>query len=234
MRFCSVHFAIAAVCCAMMSVMPFPATAKETFHVKDASGYSLVLTVESKDENGYCSGKGTVELRDAKGTLIQTFSSDDLCMDIGNASTASAGAVELGGGQSPVIIDDFNFDGSKDIAIRNGNDSGYGGPSYDIHVWNLTKKAFVKSDELTALAHENLGMFQVDAKRKRLITFAKSGCCWHKTSEYEVRPGKGLQLVREFTEDAMDGKTVILTERQLVNGVWKTKTEKKSVSEYYK
>lgn len=133
-----------------------------------------------------------------------------------------------------MIFDDFNFDGSEDLAIRNGNQSGYGGPSYDVYVYNSTRKQFVLSNELTALAYENLGMFQTDHKRKRIITFAKSGCCWHITTEYTVVPKKGLQKVYEMEEDAMDGEYVTVTTRNLINNKWASQSKKYKIKDYYK
>jgi hypothetical protein len=51
-----------------------------------------------------------------------------------------------------------------------------------------------------------------------------------------VVPGKGLRKVRSVTEDATKDpdKFVIVTEKNLVGGVWKTTTKKFSVKEYYK
>ena len=86
------------------------------------------------------------------------------------------------------------------MRFRNGNNSSYGGPSYDVYVYNRTHKAFVPSVELTDLATSNLGMFTVDARRKRLIVFNKGGCCIHQTVEYAVVPRVGLQKVYEKIE----------------------------------
>lgn len=147
----------------------------------------------------------------------------------------SVNVIQLYNEQSPLIFDDFNFDGTEDIAIRNGNQSGYGGPSYDIYVNNSTKKQFVPSEELTALAYENLGMFQTDPERKRIITFAKSGCCWHITKEYAVIPKKGLRKVYEMEEDATgDGENMKVITRNWVNNKWVVKTKKYKIDDYYK
>ena len=92
------------------------------------------------------------------------------------------------------------------------------------------------SNELTALAYENLGMFQTDAKRKRIITFAKSGCCFHVTSEYAVIPNKGLKLVHEVTEDATGtGEQVEVTTKSynLHTKKWRTTLKKYPLDQYY-
>ncbi|MDR9779032.1 hypothetical protein RJJ65_41520, partial [Rhizobium hidalgonense] len=88
---------------------------------------------------------------------------------------------------------------------------------------------------LTALAYDNLGMFQTDLKRKRIITFAKSGCCFHVTSEYAVIPNKGLKLVHEVTEDAMGGEQVKVTTKSynLHTKKWRTTLKKYPLDQYY-
>lgn len=69
----------------------------------------------------------------------------------------------------------FNFKGSEDLAICNGHEGPYGGPPYDMYVFHKTKNKFVSSEDLSALTYENLDMFEVDSKRKRMITHAKEG-----------------------------------------------------------
>lgn len=78
-------------------------------------------------------------------------------------------------------------------------------------------------------------MFQIDAAKKRIITFNKSGCCYHITSEYMVVPNKELLLVREFIEVVVtSGEKVEVTDRNLVNGKWKEKTKYYPIDQYYK
>ena len=206
------------------------------FEIKNGSKI-YNATIESADCNGgNCSGKGSVTIT-AKhdNNFEQKIVSEDLYFDVNNAQP-TVNVIEIYGEQSPLIFEDFNFDGNEDLAVRNGNNSGYGGPSYDIYVYNITRKKFVLSDELTDLVSENLGMFKTDPKRKRLKTFSKSGCCWHITTEYEIIPKKGLQMVYELTEDAtsIDGEFVTVTTKNLVNKKWKVKVEKFKISDYYK
>ena len=201
---------------------------------KGSAQYSATVSVDSCS-NDNCEGKGTIKLFDKKtNQLFQTLSSEDLYFFLDSNQHPTVNIIELYDEQSPLIFDDFNFDGTEDLAIRNGNNSGYGGPSYDVYVFNKTKKQFVPSAALTSLANENLGMFQTDHKRQRLITFSKSGCCWHMTTEYAVVPQKGLQKVYELEEDAHNGETVLVTERNLVNARWTKKVKKYTTSEYYK
>ena len=206
-----------------------------TFAIKNGSKiYAAEISIENCD-NDNCEGKGVIKLFDKKtARLFQTLTSDDLYFFLDSAQKSTTNIVQLYGEQSPLQFDDFNFDGTEDLAVRNGNNSGYGGPSYDVYVYNATKNQFVLSRELTTLTIENLGMFRTDKRRKRLITYAKAGCCWHITTEYDVVPNKGLQKVYEFEEKALDGEFVTVTTRNLRNGKWVSRSKKYKVSDYYK
>jgi len=208
---------------------------QNNFTINDGSEvYYAIISVDSCTQNN-CEGKGTIKLFDKKtDKLFQTFVSDDLYFFFDNSGNPTVNIIQLYNEQSPLIFEDFNFDGSEDLAIRNGNNSGYGGPSYDVYVYHRNKKKFVVSEELTQLAYENLGMFQTDHERKRIITFQKSGCCWHITTEYSVVPKKGLVKVFELEEDAQGGEFVIVTTRELINDKWISKEEIFKLDDYYK
>ncbi len=209
--------------------------AQRTFILnKGSNNYTVEITVENCYD-GTCEGAGTVELFDKKTKQsFQILTSEDLYFYIDSTQSLTVNVIELYGEQSPLIFNDFNFDGSEDLAIRNGNNSGYGGPSYDVYVYNITKKQFELSEELTTLALENLGMFQTDQKRKIITTYAKSGCCWHIKTEYKVDPKTGLVKVYELEEDAQNDEYVTVTTRKLVNNKWKSSVKKYKINEYYK
>lgn len=209
----------------------------QQFYIKDASVlYDVQLDVTCDQDR--CSGKGNMILYSKGSTKVfQKLSSDDLFFYLGEDFRPSTNIVELYGEQSPLIFDDFNFDGTEDIAVRNGNYGSYGGPTYDVYVYNKTRKKFVLSDDLSSLTQENLGMFEVDYERKRIITFNKSGCCYHITQEYIVEPKKGLIEVKSIEEDARNsvgGDRVEVTERNLINGKWVETIKYYSIDQYYK
>ncbi|BBF87872.1 probable exported protein [Aquitalea magnusonii] len=131
--------------------------------------------------------------------------------------------------------DDFDFDGHIDFAVQKDNTGPYGGPTYRVYLYDTARKQFVLNDELSTLTEENLGLFQVDAKRKRLRTFAKSGCCYHETTDYQFDARHHLQAVERLIEDAQDpaGKEVRVTRETLVNGRWKTSTRRYALDAYY-
>lgn len=112
---------------------------------------------------------------------------------------ASANLVERPYGEQSVLIhDDFDFDGRKDFAIQDGNNSCYGGPSFQIFL--RRGKGFKKSEAFTRLAQEYCGMFGVDAKQKQLSTFWKSGCCQHGFETWGVVGGVPVER-NDTTED---------------------------------
>lgn len=202
--------------------------------IQGSLNYYATISVKTCAENN-CEGNGTIKLylKNSK-KLIQTLTSENLYFSLDKTNYPTVNIIELYGEQSPLIFDDFNFDGTEDLAIRNGNHSSYGGPSFDVYVYNITRNQFILSDELTELASKNLGMFQTDRKKKRLITFAKSGCCWHITKEYLVIPNYGLLKVHELEEDATDKEFVIVTTRDLINNEWISKKEKLKIEDYHK
>jgi len=196
------------------------------FEVKNASkNYDAIIQVENCYD-GRCSGKGTVELFDHKNTKVQTFASDNLVLEIDQTEKPRLGKmIQLTNKQNSVIINDFNFDGTEDIAVRNGNMGNYSAASYDVYVFNSTRMAFVKSKELTDLASSALDIFDVDVKRKRLISYGKSGCCDIFTTEYAVIPNKGLDKVFEKEEDmTVEGRVKVIT-KEKINNKWVTKTK---------
>ncbi|GAB0157327.1 hypothetical protein CHRYSEOSP005_26000 [Chryseobacterium sp. Alg-005] len=210
-------------------------SAQQQFELKNASeNYDVKLKVENCS-NVECSGRGSIELFNKRTSQkFQTLTSDNLFFYLNEEQKPTANIIQLYDEQSPLIFEDFNFDGPEDVAIRNGNESGYSGPSYDVYVFNITRKQFVLSEELTALAHDNLGMFNTDPERKRLITYSKSGCCWHLTTEYTVLPQRGLFKVYELEEDATGGEKVKVTKKEFINDQWITNIKEYPIKEYYK
>ncbi|WP_288382031.1 FG-GAP repeat protein [uncultured Acinetobacter sp.] len=207
----------------------------QVFEIKNGSKHYDAI-IDMACEKNECGDKAEVKLfKKGSKAVFQAFHSDELTMYLDENFMPSVNVIELYGEQSPLIFDDFNFDGTQDLAIRNGHYGPYGGPVYDIYVFNQSKQKFVLSQELSVLTQENLGMFQLDKKRKRIIALNKSGCCYHIRSEYQVVPKKGLLLVREFIEDELtsNGNQVKVTDRHLINGKWKEKVKYYPSEKYY-
>lgn len=121
------------------------------------------------------------------------------------------------GEQSLIMYDDFNFDGKKDFAICDGQNSCYHGPSFKIYL--STPNGFLYNKDFTKLAQEYCGMFDIDAQAKRIYTMTKSGCCWHKSTEFMVINNKpqAIKIVTDeqdlpfntTTEETWNGKSMV-------------------------
>ena len=199
------------------------AFAQQKFQLKNASKiYDVNVTVDSCG-NGSCDGKLKVELfKKPARKSFQTFDFDSTAFSIDEAEMVNAKM--LYDSQSIVFLEDYNFDGMEDLAIRDGNNGGYGGPSYQVYLYSPKIKKFVHNDRFTDLNQSPyLGATEVDKKKKVLRTFSKSGCCWHQTEEFAVvnnRPKK----VYEWTQDATiaDENKVKITTKRLIKGKWRT------------
>lgn len=116
------------------------------------------------------------------------------------------------GSQSVLIYEDFNFDGNKDLALMNGYQSCYGGPSFDIYL--ATTSGFEYSKSFSALGNEYCGMFTIDEEAQSIHTMVKSGCCWHQFSEFSVVDNEP-KLIRTLTMDAFSGQEPYFIEEVL-------------------
>ncbi|WP_417582945.1 XAC2610-related protein [Nitrincola sp.] len=101
------------------------------------------------------------------------------------------------GDQSLIIYEDFNFDGEKDFAIKNGYYSCYGGPSFLIYI--NKSNGFYLDNDFTSVAQEYCGIFGVDTETETIHAMTKSGCCWHRFDTYKVEDGK-LEIVQSIEE----------------------------------
>lgn len=121
------------------------------------------------------------------------------------------------------VFEDFNFDGYEDLAIWNGTNGGYGGPSYNIYLYKSGR--FYLNKKLSKLTEGvYLGLFFTQFKKKRLITFSKSGCCYHETEIYTLVQNNPL-LVEKEIEYFIEGNKFQET-RKLVKGRWIKRTKK--------
>ena len=131
--------------------------------------------------------------------------------------------------QNLLLFGDFNFDGQQDLAVRNGNNAGYGGPSYDIYLFDPQSPTLVLSTSFSALTRdENLGMFGIDPVTKSLHTQSKSGCCWRQSATWQIQDNLPVK-VAEKTEVVqkpsqaspfMPYGYVDVTNRELKSGQW--------------
>ena len=173
---------------------------------------------QSASEN--CAEKGTINVF-KDNTFLQQIKSNDLSVAFDKINQTEAKEVALYDESAPIIFDDFNFDGSKDLAIRDGNNSGYGGPSYDIYLYDKNSGVFIFNKDFTDLATNYLGMFNIDNNNKEIITLQKSGCCIHYTEKWRIVSNV---LQKFYDETVQGGLFDVITQKDLVNGEWKEKT----------
>ncbi|MFT4094322.1 MAG: hypothetical protein QM640_11850, partial [Niabella sp.] len=130
--------------------------------------------------------------------ILKTFSDyfPDYLLNEKNEAIANIKELPYGS-QSVLLYEDYNFDGVKDLALMNGNNSCYSGPSFDIYL--AENSGFKYSDAFSVLSNEYCGMFQVDGEKKTISTMTKSGCCWHQYSTFTVvnNEPKPLKVVEE-------------------------------------
>ncbi|ROP63077.1 uncharacterized protein DUF1311 [Enterobacter sp. BIGb0383] len=180
-----------------------------------------------EDSYPRCEGSGMLDVfAKGSGKLVQHLPLSTVFLELDSTGKATTNLVEMyGDNNSGLVIDDMNFDGHDDIALRAGNEGAYGGPSYDVYLYQSVSKRFVLSDALTQLGSENLGLFGVDPERKTLTTWTKSGCCWHQSSVWKVENNQPV-LIEEITEDATNPNLpdkMTITTRKLVNGKWQVR-----------
>lgn len=151
--------------------------------------------------------------------------SDDVSVEFDDDGKVKINVHELPyGEQSLIMYEDFDFDGVKDFAIKDGNTSGYGGPSFQIY---LDKKGkLIHHEGLTELAHDYLGMFYVNNKNKTIETMSKSGAAWHSYSTFKIINGKVI-LTNLIEEDARYYPFFIIEETKISKG---KKTVEKRIS----
>ena len=208
---------------ALVMLFATSAFAQKTFDLKDASAYFDIKVKVAKCDDMYCSGKATFSFYKKGGTTAyQTISVADTSIQLDDSGAALVNTTLLYDKQSVVDVGDFNFDGMEDVAICNGNNGSYGGPSYNIYLSSKAAKKFVYNPVFTKTL-VGLGMFEVDKDKKQLTTFNKDGCCWHTTEKYSVVNDRPVK-VWEQTEDATikDETKVKVTTKTLVGGKWKT------------
>ena len=185
---------------------PPPGPTLCTFDVKGATRFVLSAPCTKKDDLERCVGPASLVVREGDAE-VQRIPLERVCPQ---------GDDEQPG---PLVRGDFDFDGREDFAVQTGEDGSYGGPSYDVFLRDAAGK-FVRSEALSRITHETLGLFQVDVAHERLITFGKSGCCWHVTETLAVENGVPKPVARDV-EDATDDAVVVETHERLVGGVWR-------------
>jgi len=170
--------------------------------------------------------KGWVAIYDKKtNTELIKLYSNELAFDL-HGGKVLANILNIPyGEQSLIQYQDYNFDGIKDLAIMDGQNSCYHGPSFKIYLAN--NRSFHLNEDFTKLAQGGCGMFNLDPAKKMIFTMFKSGCCWHQYSNYIVENNVPKVVYIETVDASQDesGKvSIVTTTERLVGGKWEKKT----------
>ena len=197
--------------------------AQKTFEIKDASKFFDIKVKVATCDDTSCTGKATFSFYKKGGSVpYQVINLRDTYVELTNDGTPLVNTTLLYDAQSVINIDDYNFDGMEDVAICNGTNGSYNGPSYNVYLSSRAAKKFVYSPSFTALG-QHLGMFTVNKDKKQLETFDKSGCCWHITERYSVVAGRPKKVFEEVEDATIQDETKVkVTTKTLINGRWKT------------
>ena len=217
----------------LLFLLPSGVFGQEKFDIKNASKIYDVRVEVEKCVDWKCEGDAKfLVFKKGAAKPFQVFSSPTEFM---REEVELKNSKALYDAQSVVFFEDYNFDGTADLAIRDGFNGGYGGPSYQIYLFSPRAKKFVHSDSFTKLAQGvYLGMFEIFKKRKRLRTLSKDGCCWHQMEEFAVvnnRPKKILEVTEDATVAGGDGERVKVTTRKLVAGRWRNSVKYERLKE---
>jgi hypothetical protein len=208
------------------SMFVLSAIAQKTFEFRNSSKiYNVRLAVESCGEN-VCSGEAKFSIfRKGNHRAFQTLTTSTEFMAQG---AKHPDPNILYNYQHLVFFEDYNFDGSKDLAIRDGNHNYDHGPSYQIYLYSPKTKKFVHNRAFTNLNQSKyVGAMQVDQKKKVLRVFSRIYSRWESTEEFKVVRGIRLKKVYQRTEDTTNEKRVKITTGRLVKGKWRTKVRYK-------
>jgi hypothetical protein len=199
------------------------ASAQKTFYIKDASKYFDVGVKVEKCDDEFCRGRSTFSFyKKGSKAPYQVINLPDTLVQLQNDGKPLVNVNMLYDEQSILNVGDFNFDGMEDVALCDGDNGSYGGPSYRVYLSSRAAGKFVYNKPLTDLGR-HLGMFTVDEKNKTLETFDKSGCCWHVTERYKVVGDRPVKVFEEVEDATIPDETKVkVTTKRLENGKWRT------------
>jgi len=103
------------------------------------------------------------------------------------------------------LVEDFDFDGREDFAIREGHSGPYGSPTYSIFLFSVAAGVFLRSSALSDVAEQSLGQLTLDASNHTLRIASKSGCCVHWFEWYAIEDGQPRLVKRETNDDSGAG-----------------------------
>ncbi|MGM8884814.1 XAC2610-related protein [Psychrobacter sp. 1U2] len=208
------------------SILPALAQASnQHYQVQEFSDdYSASITAIEDEDSESNSIINVINAKTGQ-TLISQPASLDIEYELDNSKARQLGekisaniANRHYGEHSVLIYDDFNFDDQKDLALRDGRNGCYGGPSYQVYL--KEDNTFVHSDGFTELAQGYCGFFDIDKDSEILSTMSKSGAAWHQFKEFKVINDEPV-VVRIIEEEWNNRSLLSITESKKINGKMK-------------
>jgi hypothetical protein len=163
-----------------------------------------------------CDRKNRLEITATDGSIRQMLQPESVFVD--SNALVYRGPLDKAGHPDThtFVMSDANGDGRDDLMIWSGREGAYGGPSFDVYLFDPATSEFKQNQPFSELTVGYLGLFRVEGGR--IKTASKSGCCTHVYETYAVEDNVP-RLVERVTEDATkgEGDSQIWTER-LVDG----------------
>ena len=205
-------------------------SSEELFQIQNASReYDLAVIVEpsggdkSGNDSNVCRGPALVSItRKGAESPFQKLNMSNI--EVHRDQIAFNSAIDnrprkLYDDEHSFIFGDFNFDGKEDLAICNGRSGGYGAPSYSVFLYSEQSKQFVENKRLSRLTEGYLGLFFVDPRKRQIIAYWKSGCCYHETEIYNFVKNRPV-IAERAIEKAISENLIKTTTMTLRNGRW--------------
>lgn len=183
----------------LIFLFSYPLWSQNTFKASDFSDKYYATIFLEEPNQVFSAGWIAVYDKQTDKELVK-IESEELAASFSKDGEVTTNVQELPyGEQSLIICSDFNCDGIDDLAIQDGQNSCYHGPSYIIFI--SKNGILVEDDSLTRLAQEYCGMPQIDCVQKRAFVMTKSGCCWHQYQTYDLEKGVP-RLIENIEENA--------------------------------
>jgi hypothetical protein len=188
--------------------------------------YNFVIrtrAVQPENLDGYREGPGTILIfKKGESKPLQIIVLKNLFFAVNDKGDPPVNTAPMYDDQGLINVGDFNFDGHEDFAVQTGHSGSYGGPSYSVYLFAPSTGSFQLSKPMSNLIENSLGFFDVDPRRKRLVTFSKSGCCYHETDEYAVKNNHPVAVSRIVEDGRAEPKYVQVSHQTMAGGKWQT------------
>ncbi|WP_147292990.1 XAC2610-related protein [Dyella psychrodurans] len=164
------------------------------------------------DEIAVCNSGVRLTITNSSANIHQVI--EPSAVFISNKYALYEGPLTDGGvrGTYSFLLSDVNGDGNDDLIVWTGRDGGYGGPSFDVYLFNAAEHKYVYSQAYSDLTVGSIRLFVVE--NRKVKTTAKDGCCTHVFETYQVESDEP-KLIERVTESTSEGsgKISVKTER---------------------